>query len=374
MPFDLILKKRGNFLSPDKSEKPGSQYFGIFSNRILFAFLITTLATEVSFAQTHEYLVCTGDTFTYPQAADNAWYHMNFGDGNSDSGYYSIKHVFAKNGKYNVLVQRTLNNNTDTIHFAANVGSLPKPAFEPAATCYFYKFQNQIPDTVEINGGFLWNFGDGANASDPSPSHLYQAENNYKVSLQYARKNQCSNIASKTIVVSAGFYPGFDYHSNQNEAIFLPLDTSETHYHWNFGDHDTTDSISPVHTFRTIGTFPVSLVIKSNSGCETFYTDTISVTSAGIQPLMANSNLFAAYPNPFKNSLVIHYEIIGSKNVILKFYDVTGKLALNINEGIRHTGRYDLFIDPTEYRLRAGMYILNAYFDQEYLSQKLVME
>ena len=346
----------------------------MFFNRILFTFLIITLSFNVSFAQTREYLVCTGDTFIYPQRYDDAQYRINFGDGTVDSSSHQIKHVFPKNGKYNVSVTRILNNHAETTSFQAIVGLIPKPAFESAASCYLFKFINQLPDTIAVNGGWLWNLGDGSVSTEVSPSHLYQNAANYKVSLQYARKNQCNSTATKMISTSSGFYPGFDYHANQNEAIFLPLDTSEAHYHWDFGDRDTTDSISPVHVFKNIGTYSVSLIIKSSNGCETAYSDTISVTAAGIQPLIVNSNLFAAYPNPFKNTLVIHYEIIGSKYVILKLYDATGKLVINLNEGLRHTGRYDVFINPTQYRLRGGIYMLSAYFDQEYLSQKLVME
>jgi len=346
----------------------------IFSLKVLFIFTIITFIANGSFAQTREYLVCSADTFVFPPKADSAWYHINFGDGKADSSNYSLKHVFAKNGKYNVLVKRTIKGTTDSFRLVANVGSLPKLGFVPVAACYLFKFDNQIADTIAVNGGWFWNFGDGVTSVNTSPSHLYQTEDDYKVNLQYARKNQCSSSSTKTIGVSAGFYPGFDYHANQDEAIFLPLDTSEAHYHWDFGDHDTTDSISPVHSFNHTGNFPVSLIIKSASGCETVYTDTVSVTSAGIQPIIANSNLFAAYPNPFKNELDIHYELIGTKTVVLKLYDATGRLIANISDGIRHTGRYDIYINPTEYRLRAGLYILNAWFDQEYLTQKLVME
>ena len=355
----LLIFRLGNFLNAKKR---------------LSILLLTTLAINISFAQTREYLICPNDTFIYPQVADSSWYNINFGDGTSDSSYHSLNHVFAKRGKYNVLVKKTSHSIADTIKFVANVGSVPKPAFESYASCYLLRFTNQLPDTMAVNGGWLWNFGDGSFSTNPSPSHLYRGEDAYKVTLQYVRQNQCSSSITKVITARAGFYPGFDYHANQHEAIFLPIDTSEAHYHWDFGDRDTTDSISPVHAFNKTGKFPVSLTIISASGCETIYTDTISVTSAGIQPIIANSNLFAAYPNPFKNTLVIHYEIVGSKNVIIMLYDVTGKLALNINEGMRHTGRYDVFVNPTEYGLRAGLYILNACFDQEYLTQKLVME
>ena len=333
-----------------------------------------SVLTTPSVAQTREYLICTNDTFIYPSISDGAMYRVDFGDGTIDSSFYPMKHVFAGNGKYKVEVKRTVQNATDTTRFVANVGTLLKPGFETNASCYLYRFTNLIPDTVIVNGGWLWNFGNGAFSNEESPSYLYQGDGNYKVSLQYARKNQCNSSTPKTISVSSDFYPGFDYHANNNEAIFLPLDTSQAYYHWDFGDKDTTDSISPVHAFNNTGKFPVSLTIKSASGCETIYTDTISVTSAGIQPMIANANLFAAYPNPFSSTLIIHYEIIGRKNVILNLYDATGRQVANIIEGVRHTGRYDIHINPAQYGLRAGLYFLGAYFDQEYLSQKLIME
>jgi len=339
----------------------------------LYILGISLLVTP-SIAQTREYLVCPNDTFIYPPVPDAAMYSVNFGDGTLGSGFNPLKHVFAKNGKYKVEVKRTTQNGTDTIRFIANVSTLPKPGFEINSSCYLYRFTNLLPDTELVNGGWLWNFGDGAFSGERTPSYLYKGEDNYKITLQYARKNQCNSSVSKTISVHSDFYPGFDYHANDDEAIFFPLDTSQAHYHWDFGDKDTTDSIYPAHSFSNTGKFPVSLTIKSASGCETIYTDTISVTSAGIQPMIANANLFAAYPNPFTKTLIIHYEIVGNKNVILKLYNVSGKQVATIFEGVRHTGRYDIRINPAQLGLRAGLYFLGAYFNEEYLSQKLIME
>jgi len=367
----------GSIYHSFSAQKSSNTHLGtspVYRYVMAFFFLAMVANSISSFAQTTEYLICTNDTFIYPSAPDSAWYNINFGDGTADSSYHPLKHIFAKNGKYNVAVKKTMNGKPEAMRFTANVGALPKPGFATSPSCYLFHFANLLSDTVAINGGWLWSFGDGTFSQDESPVHLYQNEANYQVSLQYSRKNQCSAGISKNISVSSGFYPGFDYHVNDDKAIFLPLDTSQTSYHWDFGDKDTTDSISPVHSFDKTGKFPVSLTIKSASGCETMYTDTIAVTSAGIQPIIVNSNLFAAYPNPFVNILVIHYELVGSKNVTLKLYDASGRLAVNINEGIQHTGRYDLYMNPAQYGLRAGLYILDAYFDQEYLSQKLVME
>ncbi len=339
-----------------------------------FAMLLITFFNYKVKAQVREYLICTNDTFIYPQVIDSAYYRIDFGDGDHDSGYYPIKHLYQKSGKYNLVVKKILKAGTVINQYVARVGSLPKPAFEAHSGCYLYQFTNQMPDTVMVNGGWLWEFGDGISSSGESPTHLYLNASGFKVQLEYARKNQCSSSISKMIYTSSGFYPGFDVHINKNEAIFLPLDTSENYYHWDFSNTDTSNALFPIHTFNKPGTYPVSLTIKTSAGCETFYTDTISVTSAGIQPLTVNSDLFAAYPNPFHNDMVIHYEIIGAKFVIMNIYDISGRLAASILNERQSSGRYDLHFNASNYGLKRGMYMLGAYFDQEYFSQKLIME
>ena len=320
----------------------------------IFCLLFLVSIASSSTAQVRQYDVCTGDTFIYPPAYDSAMYSINYGDGFSQSSAYPMKYVYGALGTYKVTVERTLNSKTDTTRFRVNVGDVPAPGFTLSAACYLYHFQNTCPDTLMINGGWLWDFGDGTTSGEKSPSHLYQTTGYYHVTLQFVRQNKCSNRSTRSFTVNASIDPSFIYHSNGNSAIFIPLDTSGAFYHWDFGDKDTTDSIMPVHVFRLSGKYLVSLLIRTRGGCTTYYTDTITVNSAGIEQPFANSNLFQAYPNPFRGALTIHYELTGNKIVTLNLFDVAGRLVATVGDGLRHSGRYDVYIHPVDYGLKAG--------------------
>ena len=113
--------------------------------------------------------------------------------------------------------------------------------------------------------------------------------------------------------------------------------------------------------------------IQTKGGCTTYYTDTVTVNSAGIEEPQANGNLFLAYPNPFRSILTIHYELSGSKIVTLSLYDIAGRQVASIGDGLRHSGRYDIYFHPADYGLQAGYYTLIAYIGEEYLTQGLIM-
>ena len=57
---------------------------------------------------------------------------------------------------------------------------------------------NKTPATVQFNSSsvgnltYLWNFGDGATASEPSPMHTYQTACNYIVTVSYSYENGCT--------------------------------------------------------------------------------------------------------------------------------------------------------------------------------------
>jgi len=340
------------------------------------AFLaIVFLAVAVPLhAQTIHYYICAADTFTYPDSYDGAYYKISFGDGQADSGSHIIKHIYVNPGTYPLKIQKTENGKTQTLNYLAHSGSLPALAFSPVPHCYQFDFQNSCPDSILLNGGWHWDFGDGTNSTEKSPTHLYQNDGHYSISLSYARKNACSLKSYKTVVISSSFTSGFDYHVNGNAAIFLPRDSTGMHYHWDFGDKDTTDSMVPVHTYKTPGKYPVALIMESKGGCVTYYRDTMSTDASGIHPITANANVFQAYPNPFRDEVIIHYELTGPRQVNLTLYDMAGRQLAILQDGLQYPGRYDIPVLPSRYGLKAGFYLVKAYFGEVYLTQKLVLQ
>jgi PKD repeat protein len=117
-------------------------------------------------------------------------YAWNFGDGTTAEGSF-VFHAYTTPGRYTVtLVVTTADDRTATATTEVNVESLP-----PISAWISYSPYNPSTlDTVEfwtwINDpayrpitSYLWDFGDGATATDAYAYHRYLAEGAYKVSL-----------------------------------------------------------------------------------------------------------------------------------------------------------------------------------------------
>jgi subtilisin family serine protease/PKD repeat protein len=84
-------------------------------------------------------------------------------------------------------------------------GDLPVADFTLSDSIVYLDQGGTISATHQASGGFgyLWRFGDGTSSILPSPSHTYQEEGLYTVSLQVAGVNGCTDASSKTIRVRA---------------------------------------------------------------------------------------------------------------------------------------------------------------------------
>ena len=59
-------------------------------------------------------------------------------------------------------------------------------------------------------------------------------------------------------------------------------------------------------------------------------------------------------PNPFNNTTAINYSIVSTDEVSFKVVDVTGKLVMTINEGVKTSGNYSININAEDFP--SGMY------------------
>ena len=64
--------------------------------------------------------------------------------------------------------------------------------------------------------------------------------------------------------------------------------TSSVNYSWDFGDGNTSQSLSPNHTYSTNGHYMACLTIADSLGCSDVFCDTISVSGAAPCNLVAN--------------------------------------------------------------------------------------
>ncbi len=124
---------------------------------------------------------------------------------------------------------------------------------------------------------FLWEFGNGTNPINTdvvaNPEHIFDS-GIFDVSLKVKNIYGCANSVTKYRNIYA--YP-------QPKAVFVPspsvtsiiapnisfsnLSENTDTYTWDFGDGQSSDMIQPLHKYKNVGTYNVTLTAFSNKGC-----------------------------------------------------------------------------------------------------------
>jgi gliding motility-associated-like protein len=124
--------------------------------------------------------------------------------------------------------------------------------------------------------GYEWDFGDGGLSTVQNPFHIYAIAGNYAVTLKVTNAGGCSKVVSRPnfIQVSPGVIVDFSFTAPQlckpPETInFTNLSTGPgvLSYEWQFGDGGTSTAANPSYTYLTGGSFNITLITQSSSGC-----------------------------------------------------------------------------------------------------------
>ncbi|MEL6675522.1 MAG: T9SS-dependent M36 family metallopeptidase [Bacteroidota bacterium] len=129
-----------------------------------------------------------------------------------------------------------------------------------------YTFTPNTP----LSGNWLWDFGDGTTSTDPNPVYNYGAIGNFIVSLTI--DGICSSQDTVFVDCNAAFEALYD--STTGVFTFNDLSIGSYSWNWDFGDGTTAQNQTGVHTYNSLGTFPVTLTI--NGLCS--ITDSVTVS------------------------------------------------------------------------------------------------
>jgi len=131
-----------------------------------------------------------------------------------------------------------------------------------------------------------WDFGDGTISNETQPSHNYQAEGAFSVTLSVINSYGCAATYARQDVVrvSKGVHADFAFSAEaicHSPAVYNFNSTStgsgKLTYKWAFGDGSTSKGETASHGYKTAGTFPVSLNVISDAGCADTITKQVSV-------------------------------------------------------------------------------------------------
>jgi PKD repeat protein len=127
----------------------------------------------------------------------------------------------------------------------------------------------------EVDGSYLWNFGDGNFSNQPNPKHVFQKPGVYDISLSVRSLEDGvirSNSVSKMIVINpkpkANF--GWEFTNEQEEITkvnFLNKSERAGEAEWHFHDGVISTEINPETNYKNKGEHLVKLIVSNKFGC-----------------------------------------------------------------------------------------------------------
>ncbi len=218
--------------------------------------------------------------FTDQSTKDPTSWQWDFGDG-STSTQQNPSYTYNTDGSYTVTLTATNGDGSNVktkpnyIVVSEGGGDTPIADFtaditsgEAPLTVYFTDQSENDPTTWQ------WDFGDDGTSTQQNPSHTYNTDGSYTVTLT-ATNEFGSDVETKTnyIVVSPGDIPIAEFTATPttgNAPLTVSFtDQSEndpTCWQWGFGDGSTSTQQNPSHTYNTDGSYTVTLTATNGNG------------------------------------------------------------------------------------------------------------
>ncbi len=215
---------------------------------------------------------CTNDNLAFASnsisVAAHAW---TFGDATTSAAANPSK-AYSTPGTYSVrLIVTSINGCTDTTTSNVTVNPRASVSFTNG-TNFCVGLSTTFTNTSSLSSGSMnhqWSFGDGNSSVTASPSYTYGAAGNYTVMLTVTTDKGCVNTNSSSVVVFAK--PVVNFTANSvcagSTVSFTNTSTGGTTYAWDFGNSNTSTSMSPTQTYANPGTYTVKLTVTSANGC-----------------------------------------------------------------------------------------------------------
>ncbi len=251
--------------------------------------------------KTSDTVQCFNDNqFTFSPAVINAGskYGWNFGDGNTDS-LTAVNHHYSSNGDFRItLTETTKDGCTASTNRMVHVSVSPSASISviDISQCLnnnLFSFRNTGTEgSVSCN----WRFGDGGTESGSPVTHSYAKEGNYTVMMILSGSGNCSDTASRQILVLPPPKAGFSVNDSQqclggNHFIFTNLsDATAVKFYWDFGDGNISGMKDTDHSYSNSGKYTVLMVASSSENCTDSVQKTMTVTPQPPAPTSSSNS------------------------------------------------------------------------------------
>lgn len=214
----------------------------------------------------------------------------------------------------------------------------------PAAFCNLtnVSFTNTTTPVSTNPGGvanvYDWNFGDGANSSALSPSHIYDNQTslsrNYRVKLTARNQFGCQDTISKLVKIYSEIYADFaaiQKHYCSPDTVIIDNNSRGgiASYLWNYGDATTSGTnLDHTHPYTNNGLIPITrtinLTVTNEGGCTSLESHDVliypSVTASFTPNVNAGCNpVSLTLDNTSKANATIYNWSFGDGNTSVDF-------------------------------------------------------
>ncbi len=226
------------------------------------------------------------DLSTVTNSNITSW-SWNFGDGNSSTAQ-SPSHLYFGPGDYDVTLSVVSNHScSDDTTISIHINYLPVADFYVIDTICGNIAAVFSDSSVNPADGFInswyWDFGDGENSDSTDPSHLYNDDGLFSVTMAVGTNTGCSDTSQRYIYVLPSPVAGFNASPQPTDILkpdisFTNTSSGATSWSWDFGDSDSSVVLNPNHTYITDGSYNVILIVSNSAtGCSDTIIKTIII-------------------------------------------------------------------------------------------------
>jgi PKD repeat protein len=243
-------------------------------------------------------LICTNNEFTFTNTTtgnfDGNLTYQWYIDNNLTATTRDLKYTFISGGNKDIKLKAAIpgcfNESTQTI---IGVQTGPVVDFSISGKCEteVVSFTNNSSGSI---AGYSWNFGNGSTSSSISPTQIFSNKGIYPVSLQTTGVNGCVSTLSKNLTIYSKPQPNFSLNlppfscagslSQFTNSTPTLTDSNISSWSWNFGDAANGTSIirDPGYKYLVAGDYTVSLLAKTNFGCEATLQKSVTVSPSPV--------------------------------------------------------------------------------------------
>lgn len=228
--------------------------------------------------------------------------------------------TYSTAGTYNVelTVTNAAGSVTTTEENLVTVGEAPAASIDMETTLGSLTISVEGPMDANIDS-WMWNFGDGNEASGSTATHTYTEAGTYTV--QLTTSNECgTNTATMEVTVltaPTGTFTASSLSVCPGETVMLQADETEgVTYSWDIpgGDPSTSTDAMVMVTFATAGSYDVSLSATNAAGTTTTQQTVVVNATPTADFTFTTNGLTASFTNTSTNATTYNWQFPGTNS------------------------------------------------------------